>query len=337
MTKLTSEIEQRIQQGAYRNITKAIGNTPLVKLRHLSKDLHTNIYVKLECFNPGLSAKDRIAAYMIEKAERSGLLGPGGTVIDATSGNTGYALAMISAIKGYRCVLTVADKASAEKVNALRALGAEVILCPSKVKPEDPRSYYSQAVSLANEIEGAYYTNQNYNPDNNSAHYHGTGPEIWEQTEGRITHIVAAVGTGGTLCGTAKYLVEKNPNIEVIGVDAKGSVLKKYHETGVFDDSEIHPYKIEGLGKSIIPGNVDFDVIDYFIRVNDLDSAHMTRSCASREGLFLGYSSGAVMQAIHQKKDWKEDDLVVMVSADHGSKYLSSVYNDQWMKEQGFM
>ena len=227
MTKLTSEIEQRIQQGAYRNITKAIGNTPLVKLRHLSKDLHTNIYVKLECFNPGLSAKDRIAAYMIEKAERNGLLGPGGTVIDATSGNTGYALAMICAIKGYRCVLTVADKASLEKVNALKALGAEVILCPSKVKPEDPRSYYSQAVRLANEIEGAYYTNQNYNPDNNLAHYHGTGPEIWEQTEGKITHIVAAVGTGGTLCGTAKYLVEKNPNIEVIGVDAKGSVLKK--------------------------------------------------------------------------------------------------------------
>ena len=190
---------------------------------------------------------------------------------------------------------------------------------------------------MANEIEGAYYTNQNYNPDNNLAHYHGTGPEIWEQTEGKITHIVAAVGTGGTLCGTAKYLVEKNPNIEVIGVDAKGSVLKKYHETGVFDDSEIHPYKIEGLGKSIIPGNVNFDVIDYFIRVNDLDSAHMTRSCANREGLFLGYSSGAVMQAIHQKKDWKEDDLVVMVSADHGSKYLSSVYNDDWMKEQGFI
>ena len=337
MTKLTLEIEQRIQKGAYRNVVKTVGNTPLIKLRHLSNDLHTNIYAKLECFNPGLSAKDRIAAYMIEQAERSGKLGPGGTVIDATSGNTGYALAMICAIKGYRCVLTVADKASAEKVNALKALGAEVILCPSKVKPEDPRSYYSQAVQLAKEIPGSFYTNQNFNPDNNLAHYHSTGPEIWEQTEGKITHIVAAVGTGGTLCGTARYLVEKNPNIEVIGVDAKGSVLKKYHETGVFDDSEIHPYKIEGLGKSIIPGNVDFDVIDYFIRVNDKDSAHMVRSCASREGLFLGYSSGAVMQAIQQKKDWKEDDVVVMISADHGSKYLSSVYNEDWMKEQGFM
>jgi len=337
MTKLTLIGEQRIEKGAFRNVTQAIGNTPLIKLRYLSEDLHTNIYVKLECFNPCQSAKDRIAAYMIEQAERSGKLAPGGTIIDATSGNTGLALAMICGIKGYKCVLTVADKASKEKVDALKAMGAEVILCPSKVKPEDPRSYYSQAKRLAREIPNSYYTDQNFNPDNNLAHYHSTGPEIWEQTEGRITHLVAAVGTGGTMCGTAKYLKEQNPNMDAIGVDAKGSVLKKYHETGVFDDSEIHPYKIEGLGKSIIPGNVHFELIDYFIRVNDKDSAHMVRSCAAREGLFLGYSSGAAMQAVWQKKDWKEDDVVVIVCSDHGSKYLSSVYNDEWMKEQGFL
>ena len=337
MTKLTLIGKQRIEKGAKRNVVKIIGNTPLVKLRHLSKSLHTNIYVKLECYNPGLSAKDRIAAYMIEQAERSGELGVGGTVIDATSGNTGMALAMICAMKGYRCVLTVADKASAEKVNTLKAMGAEVILCPSKVKPEDPRSYYQQAIRLAKEIPGAYYTNQNFNPNNNLAHYHSTGPEIWEQTEEKITHIVAAVGTGGTLCGSARFLKEQNPNIEAIGVDAHGSVLKKYHETSIFDDKEIHPYKMEGVGKSIIPGNVDFDVIDYFIKVNDKDSAHMVRSCARREGLFLGYSSGAVMQAVSQKKDWKEDDVVVLIASDHGSKYLSSVYSEDWMKEQGFL
>ena len=337
MTKLSLVRNRSIEKGAYRNITKAIGNTPLIKLRHLSEDLHTNIYVKLESFNPGQSAKDRIAAYMIEQAERTGELAPGGTVIDATSGNTGLALAMISAIKGYRCVLAVADKASAEKINALKAMGAEIILCPSKVKPEDPRSYYSQAVSLSKEIPGAWYANQNFNPNNNLAHYHSTGPEIWEQTEGKITHLVAAVGTGGTMCGTAKFLKEQNPNIEAVGVDARGSVLKKYHETGIFDDSEIHPYKIEGLGKSIIPGNVKFDLIDYFIRVNDKDSAHMARSCAKREGLCIGYSSGAAMQAVHQKKDWKEDDVVVVIVSDHGGKYLSSIYNDDWMKEQGFL
>ncbi|MEM6964339.1 MAG: cysteine synthase family protein [Bacteroidota bacterium] len=337
MTKLNYVAERTLEAGAYRNVLKSIGNTPLVKLRHLSKSLHTNIYAKLECFNPGLSAKDRIAAYMIEQAERNGQLEPGGTVIDATSGNTGLALAMICGIKGYRCVLTVADKASKEKVNALKAMGAEVILCPSKVKPEDPRSYYSQAIRLAKEISGACYTDQNFNPNNNLAHYHSTGPEIWEQTEGRITHLVAAVGTGGTMCGTAQFLKEQNPNIETVGVDAHGSVLKKYHETGIFDDSEIHPYKMEGVGKSIIPGNVKFDVIDYFIKVNDKDSAHMVRSCARREGLFLGYSSGAAMQAVQQKKDWKEDDVVVIVCSDHGSKYLSSVYNDDWMKEQGFI
>lgn len=337
MTKLTLVGERRIEKGAYRNVTKSIGNTPLIKLRHLSESLNTNIYVKLECFNPGLSAKDRIAAYMIEQAERNGELEPGGTIIDATSGNTGLALAMIAAIKGYRCVLTVADKASAEKINALKAMGAEVHLCPSKVKPEDPRSYYAQAIRLSKEIPGAWYANQNFNPDNNLAHYHSTGPEIWRQTEGKITHLVAAVGTGGTMCGTVKFLKEQNPNIEGVGVDAHGSVLKKYHETGIFDDREIHPYKIEGLGKSIIPGNVHFDLIDYFIRVNDKDSAHMVRSCAKREGLFVGYSSGAAMQAVFQKKDWKENDVIVIICSDHGSKYLSSVYNDDWMREQGFL
>ncbi len=325
------------QQGAYRNVVKAIGNTPLIKLGHLSQQLHTNIYVKTEGANPGLSAKDRIAAYIVAQAELKGLLRPGGTVVEATSGNTGFALAMICALKGYRCVLTVADKASTEKINALKAMGAEIILCPAKVSPKDPRSYYQQALRLADEIPGAYYTNQNFNPENNLAHYHSTGPEIWRQTKGKITHIVGAVGTGGTLGGTARYLKEQNPDIEVIGVDAAGSVLKKYHETGIFDQSIIHSYKMEGIGKTIIPGNVDFDVIDYFIKVNDRDSAHAVRACARQEGLFLGYSSGASLQAATQKKDWKQSDLVVIISCDHGSKYLSSVYNDDWMKTQGFM
>ena len=337
MTQLTLLRERKIEKGAFRNVLKAIGSTPLVKLRNLSSDLNSNIYAKLECFNPCLSAKDRIARYIIEQAERSGDLQPGGTVIDATSGNTGTALAMIAALKGYRCVLTVADKASAEKVNTLKAMGAEVVLCPSKVKPEDPRSYYAQAIRLSKEIPGAYYTNQNFNINNNMAHYHGTGPEIWEQTEQKITHIVAAVGTGGTLCGTAKFLKAQNPDIQVIGVDAHGSVLTKYHETGEFDDSEIHPYKMEGVGKSIIPGNVKFDLIDEFVKVNDKDSAHLARATARKEGLFLGYSSGAAMQALRQKGGWTEEDVVVIIASDHGSKYLSSIYNDDWMVEQGFM
>ena len=328
---------RRSPSGTLPNILKAIGNTPLIRLNHLSESLNTNIYVKTEGANPGLSAKDRIAAYIIQKAERLGTLKPGGTIIEATSGNTGFALAMICAIRGYRCILTVADKASKEKINALKAMGAEVVLCPAKVKPDDPRSYYQQAIRLADEIPNSFYTNQNFNLDNSLAHYDSTGPEIWQQTNQKITHLVAAVGTGGTISGTAQYLKEQNPNVEVIGVDAVGSVLMKYHQTGVFDENEISSYKMEGIGKTIIPANVNFDVIDYFIKVNDKDSAHTLRECATREGLFLGYSSGASLQALKQKHDWKATDNIVVIGCDHGSKYLSSVYNDDWMKEQGFM
>jgi len=323
--------------GVSRNILKTIGNTPLIRLTHLSEQLNTNIFVKNEGANPGGSSKDRIAAYIIQKAERLGTLKPGSTVIEATSGNTGFALAMVCAIRGYRCVFTVADKASAEKINALKAMGAEVVLCPAKVKPDDPRSYYQQALRLTEEIPNSFYTNQNFNSDNIHAHYHSTGPEIWEQTKGKITHFAAAVGTGGTISGTARFLKEQNPNIEVIGVDAVGSVLKKYHETGIFDEKEISFYKMEGVGKTIIPGNVDFDVIDRFIKVNDRDSALTLRECATKEGLLLGYSSGAGLQALKQKYDWQPTDNVVVIGCDHGGKYLSSVYNDDWMKAQGFM
>lgn len=337
MVTQTTVSNRRTSNGISRNVLKTIGNTPLIRLNHLSQQLNTNIYVKTEGANPGLSAKDRIAAYIIQKAERLGVLQPGSTIIEATSGNTGFALAMICAMRGYRCVLTVADKASQEKINALKAMGAEVILCPAKVKPDDPRSYYQQALRLADEIPNAFYTNQNFNSDNIDAHYDSTGPEIWRQTEGKITHLVAAVGTGGTISGTGRFLKEQNPNVEVVGVDALGSVLKKYHETGVFDENEISSYKMEGVGKTIIPGNVDFDVIDYFIKVNDRDSALTLRECAAHEGLFLGYSSGASLQALKQKHNWQATDNVVVIGCDHGSKYLSSVYNDDWMKAQGFM
>lgn len=313
----------------------SIGNTPLVKLKSFSNLIGANVFAKLEFANPTLSAKDRIAHYIVHKAIESGDLKPGGTLIDATSGNTGMALAFVSRLMGYKCVLTVADKASNEKVSSLRALGAEVVLCPSKVAPEDPNSYYQKAITLSKTIKDAYYTDQNYNPLNCEAHYTSTGPEIWQQMKGKLTHFVATVGTGGTISGTSNYLKEQNQNISVIGVDAHGSVLKKFHETGIYDISCAHPYKMEGVGKSIIPGNVDFDIIDKFVKVGDLKSALRARTLAKEEGVWGGHSSGAVLQAVFKMKDeLKPDDNIVVIFSDHGSKYLSTIYNDAWVEEK---
>ncbi|HNG88996.1 MAG TPA: cysteine synthase family protein, partial [Saprospiraceae bacterium] len=271
-------------------------------------------------------------------AERLGKLKPGGTVVDATSGNTGFSLAMVAAIKGYKCVLTVTSKISEDKLNNLRAMGAEVVLCPQEAKPSDPNSYYKMAERLAKEIPGAYYINQNYNTENSEAHYLSTGPEIWEQTQGRITHLIGSTSTGGTLCGAGRFLREHNPNLKIIGVDAYGSVLKKYHETGVYDEKEIYPYRIEGTGKNIIPANMDFGLIDRFVKVSDKDSALRARELARMEGLMVGYSSGAAMQALEQVHDeLTENDVVVLLFSDHGSKYVTKFFSDKWMREQGFL
>lgn len=320
------------------NVLQTIGNTPLIKLGRICKDIPAQIYAKVEAFNPGQSAKDRIALYMIEQAEKSGELKPGGTIIEATSGNTGFGLAMVSAIKGYRCILCVKSKASKEKIALLRSLGADVVICPSDAAPDDPRSYYRRAEQLAKDIPNSYYIAQNFNTDNACAHYHSTGPEIWNQTEGKITHYVACVSTGGTISGTAKYLKEQNPDVKVIGVDAHGSVLTKYWKTGVYDQNEIKPYKVEGLGKNIIPDNVAFDLIDDFVKVNDQDSANTAREVAKQEGLLIGYSSGSALQSIFQIKDQlTKDDVVVVLFSDHGSKYVNKIFNDEWMRQQGFL
>ena len=322
----------------YNTILETIGKTPLIRLNNVVSGIPATVYAKIEAFNPGLSAKDRIAMHMIERAERLGLLKPGGTVVDATSGNTGFSLAMVCAIKGYRCVLTVTSKISEDKLNNLRAMGAEVVLCPQDAKPNDPRSYYRRAEQLAREIPNAYYINQNFNPDNGEAHYLSTGPEIWEQTDGRITHLIGSASTGGTLCGSGRYIREQKPDVKIIAADAFGSVLKKYHETGIYDENEIYAYRIEGVGKNILPANVDFDLVDRFIKVTDRDSALRARELARREGLLVGYSSGAVMQCLEQIKDeLTADDVVVLIFADHGSKYVSKVFNDKWMIEQGFL
>ncbi len=319
-------------------ILETIGRTPLIRLNRITKGLPSTVYAKCEGFNPGHSAKDRIALFMIEQAEAQGLLKPGGTLIEATSGNTGFSLAMIAAVKGYRCVLTVTSKVSKEKIDALEAMGAEVIVCPKEAKPNDPRSYYKMAERLAQEIPNAYYVNQNYNTWNMQAHYLSTGPEIWEQTEGKITHLIASAGTGGTLSGTAAYLKEQNPHVRIIAVDAYGSVLKKYHETGIYDEKEIYSYHIEGTGKNIIPGNCAFELIDKFVKVTDKDSAFRTRELARLEGIMAGYSSGAGVQALFQIQDeLKENDMVVLIFPDHGSKYLGKVFNDEWMRQQGFI
>jgi cystathionine beta-synthase len=325
------------RQGHCQSILQTVGNTPLIRLNRVSERLGSEVFAKVEGFNPGHSAKDRVALYMIEKAEREGRLKPGATIIEATSGNTGFSLAMVSRLKGYECILTLTSKASGAKLRLLRSMGAKVVVCPSEVTPEDPRSYYSQAARLTKEIPGAFYVNQNFDPANADAHYYSTGPEIWRQTGGQITHYICCVGTGGTISGTSRFLKEQNPELTVVGVDAYGSVLQKYWETGLFDEQEIFPYKIEGLGKTIIPGNVNFELIDKMIKVNDRDSAFRCREVALEEGIFVGYSSGAALQALYKlKNELKPHHRVVVLLPDHGSRYLSKVYSDEWMEEQGF-
>tara|TARA_R110002051_G_scaffold299619_1_gene366811 strand:- start:1682 stop:2722 length:1041 start_codon:yes stop_codon:yes gene_type:complete len=324
---------------AYNNVLELIGNTPLVKLNKIASGLTGNFYAKVEAFNPGHSSKDRIAAYIIEEAERKGILTKDSTIIETTSGNTGFSIAMVSIIKGYECILAVSSKSSKDKIDMLRSMGAKVYVCPAHVSADDPRSYYEVAKRLHNEVKGSIYINQYFNDLNAEAHYRSTGPEIWNQTNGNITHLVACSGTGGTISGTAKYLKEKNPNIRIIGVDAFGSVLKKYHETREFDSNEIYPYRIEGLGKNLIPSSTNFDVIDEFVKVTDEESAHTAREVSRTEGMFVGYTSGAVMQAVKQldeKGKFGKDSNVVVIFPDHGSRYMSKIYSDQWMEDQGF-
>lgn len=330
-------MEQEIK--AYNNILELVGNTPLIKLNQIVAPLKGNYYAKVEAFNPGHSTKDRIALYIIEEAERRGILKPGNTIIETTSGNTGFSLAMVSIIKGYECILAVSSKSSKDKIDMLRSLGAKVYVCPAHVSADDERSYYNVAKKLHEETQGSVYINQYFNQLNIDAHYKTTGPEIWEQTAGKITHLVACSGTGGTISGTARFLKEKNPNIKILGVDAFGSVLKKYHETKEFDTNEIYPYRIEGLGKNLIPTATDFDIIDAFAKVTDEDSAHTAREIAKKEGLFVGYTSGAAMQAVKQFAEegiFDENSNVVIIFPDHGSRYMSKIYSDDWMKEQGF-
>lgn len=324
---------------AYNNVLELIGHTPLIKLNHVIEGLKGNYYAKVEAFNPGHSTKDRIALYIIEEAEKRGIIKQGDTIIETTSGNTGFSIAMVSIIKGYDCVLAVSSKSSKDKIDMLRSMGAKVYVCPAHVSADDPRSYYNVAKRLHEETKGSVYINQYFNELNIDAHYKTTGPEIWEQTNGKITHLVACSGTGGTISGTAKYLKEKNSNIKILGVDAYGSVLKKYHETKEFDGGEIYPYRIEGLGKNLIPTATDFDLIDEFIKVTDEDSAHTTREIAKKEGLFVGYTSGAAMQAVKQYADrgaFNRDSNIVIIFPDHGSRYMSKVFSDEWMNEQGF-
>ena len=324
---------------AFESVLDLIGNTPLIKLNKVTENLDGNFYAKLEAFNPGHSSKDRISLYIIEEAEKKGILSPGDTIIETTSGNTGFSLAMVSIIKGYNCILAVSSKSSLDKIDMLRSMGAKVYVCPANVSADDERSYYSVAKRLHEETKGSVYINQYFNQLNIDAHYKTTGPEIWEQTNGQITHLVACSGTGGTISGIAKYLKEKNPNIRILGVDAFGSVLKKYHETREFDNEEIYPYRIEGLGKNLIPSATDFDSIDHFMKVTDEESAHATRELAKREGLFVGYTSGAVLQAIRQysqEGEFDKNSNVIAIFPDHGSRYMSKVFSDDWMNEQGF-
>ena len=323
---------------ANKNILETIGNTPLVRINRITSDFPCEVYAKVETFNPGNSIKDRMALKMIEDAERDGRLKPGGTIIEGTSGNTGMGLAIAAVIKGYKCIFTTTDKQSKEKVDALRAFGADVIVCPTDVEPEDPRSYYSVSSRLVNEIPNAWKPNQYDNPSNAIAHYEQTGPEIWEQTGGRITHLVVGVGTGGTICGTGKYLKEKNPNIQVLGIDTYGSVFKKYKETGIFDKNEIYPYITEGIGEDFLPANVDFSLIDYFEKVTDKAAALMTRRIPREEGIFAGNSAGSAMAGLVQMKDrFKKGDVVVVIFHDHGTRYLGKMFNDEWMRDRNFL
>ena len=324
----------------YNNILELIGNTPLVKLNKITEGFPGTYIAKLESFNPGQSSKDRIALHIIESAEKNGILKPGNTLIETTSGNTGFSIAMASIIKGYKCILAVSSKSSIDKINMLKAMGAKVYVCPAHVKADDPRSYYEVAKRLHKQTKGSVYINQYFNDLNIQAHFKSTGPEIWNQTDGKITHLLACSGTGGTISGTAQFLKSKNPSIKIIGVDAYGSVLKKYHETGEIDQDEIYPYRIEGLGKNLIPSATDFRIIDQFIKVSDELSAHTARELARSEGIFGGYTTGAVLQALKQLneiKTFKKSDVIVMIFPDHGSRYMSKLYSDDWMHEQGFM
>jgi len=322
----------------YKNILETIGNTPLIKMNKVIDDIPALVLVKFETVNPGHSIKDRMGLKMLEDAEKAGLIKPGGTIIECTSGNTGMGLAIAACVKGYRTIFTTSDKQSKEKFDMLRAMGSEVIVCPTNVTPDDPRSYYSVAERLSKEIPNSYWCNQYDNLSNRQAHYESTGPEIWKQTEGKITHLVVGVGTGGTVSGTGKYLKEQNPNIKIWGIDTYGSVFKKYHETGEFDEKEIYPYITEGIGEDILPKNVDFSIIDYFEKVGDKEGALMCRRLAREEGMLLGYSAGSAFAGLLQLKDkLTKDDVVVVIIHDHGSRYVGKLYNDDWMRERGFL
>ena len=320
------------------SILETIGNTPLIKLNKITKDLPCTVLAKVEYFNPGNSIKDRMALKMLEVAEKEGKIKPGGTIIEGTSGNTGMGLALAACVKGYKCIFTTTDKQSKEKADILKAVGAEVIVCPTNVEPEDPRSYYSVSKRLATEVPNSWYVNQYDNLANREAHYEQTGPEIWEQTEGKVTHLVVATGTGGTIVGTGKYLKEKNPNIKIWAIDSYGSLLKKYFETGELDQKEVYPYISEGFGEDFVPQNYDMQYIDEFTKVTDKDGAVMTRRIAKEEGMFCGYSAGSCLQGLIQlKSQLKNDDVVVCIFHDHGSRYVGKVYNDEWMMERGFL
>jgi cystathionine beta-synthase len=320
------------------SILETIGNTPLIRLNKITKDLPCTVLAKVEYFNPGNSIKDRIALKMIEVAEQEGKIKPGGTIIEGTSGNTGMGLALAACVKGYKCIFTTTDKQSKEKADILKAVGAEVIVCPTNVEPDDPRSYYSVSKRLASEVPNSWYVNQYDNLANRLAHYEQTGPEIWEQTEGKITHLVVATGTGGTIVGTGKYLKEKNPNIRVWAIDSYGSLLKKYFDSGEIDENEVYPYISEGFGEDFVPANYDMQYIDKFEKVTDKDGAVMARRIAKEEGLFCGYSAGSCLQGLMQlKKDLRPNDIVVCIFHDHGSRYVAKIYNDQWMMERGFL
>ena len=324
----------------YDNLLDLIGNTPLLKLQKITKGLKGQYFAKIEAFNAGQSSKDRIAKFIIEQAEKQGILKQGSTIVETSSGNTGFSLSMIGALKGYRCIIAISDKSSMDKVEMLQALGAEVHLCPSNVAPDDPQSYYEVAKRIHQQTPNSVYINQYFNALNIEAHYRSTGPEIWKQTQGKVTHVVVCSGTGGTISGIGRYLKEQNSEVKILGVDAFGSAIKKYHETRELDPNEIYPYKIEGLGKNIIPTATDFDIIDKFIKVSDKDSALMAREMAKTEGLFMGYTCGAAMQAVKQYAElgeFNENSLVVILFPDHGSRYMSKIYNNEWMKQQGFL
>ena len=320
------------------NILETIGNTPMVRINNITKDLPCTVLAKIETTNPGNSIKDRMALKMIEDAEKDGRLKPGGTIIEGTSGNTGMGLAIAAIIKGYKCIFTTTDKQSKEKVDALRAFGADVVVCPTDVEPEDPRSYYSVSSRLEKEVPNSWKPNQYDNKSNSTAHYEQTGPEIWEQTEGKITHLIVGVGTGGTISGTGKYLKEKNPNIKILGIDTYGSIFKKLKETGIIDKNEIHPYITEGIGEDFLPENVDIDLIDHFEKVTDRDAAIMTRRIPREEGIFAGNSAGSAMAGLLQMKNmFKAGDVVVVIFHDHGTRYLGKMFNDDWMRDRGFL